>query len=244
MRKISSLLVAAALIATASISAFADDATVVNAAEKKVLDELAATITLSDGSKWVAGTTYYNTVENYFKTIDATDAQADTAITAVKKAKDILIQSNISDASVKTVSKETRAALLAAGREAVAPFGLEMNYDYVEKQLIVTDKAGEVVGKAKPALEKKADEGATKPTDSGKTTPTDGGKTTPTQGGGSSGSGTSGGNTSGKTVTDSDVIKTTGAGVDTSAVAGVTAAGVVVAAAGAVYAFKTRKERA
>ena len=149
MRKISSLLVAAALIATASISAFADDATVINASEKKVLDELAATITLSDGSKWVAGTTYYNTVENYFKTIDATDAQADTAIAAVKKAKDILIKSNISDASVKTVSKETRAALLAAGREAVAPFGLEMNYDYVEKQLIVTDKAGEVVGKAK-----------------------------------------------------------------------------------------------
>lgn len=238
MRKISSLLVAAALIATASISAFADDATVINASEKKVLDELAATITLSDGSKWVAGTTYYNTVENYFKTIDATDAQADTAIAAVKKAKDILIKSNISDASVKTVSKDSRAALLAAGREAVAPFGLEMNYDYVEKQLIVTNKAGEVVGKAKPALEKKVEEGTT-PTGSGKTTPT-----SATQGGGNSGSGTNSGNTSGKTVTDSDVIKTTGAGVDTSAVAGVTAAGIVVAAAGAAYAFKTRKERA
>ena len=79
----------------------------------------------------------------------------------------------------------------------------------------------------------------TKPTDSGKTTPTNA-----TSGGSSSGSGTSGGNTSsGKTVTD-NVIKTTGTGMDTSAVAGMTAAGVVVAAAGAAYAFKTRKERA
>jgi len=240
MRKISSLLIAAALVATASISAFADDASVINTAEQKVLNELKATITLSDGTQWVAGTEYCNIIENYFKTVDATDEQADTAIAAVKKVKNVLINSNISDASKNEISKETRAELLAAGREAVAPFGLEMNYDYVEKQLVVTNEAGEVVGKATPALEKKE---AEKPTDSGKTTPTDSGKTTPTQGGNSGSSGTQGGNSSGKTVTD-DVIKTTGAGVDTSAVAGVTAAGIVAAAAGAAYAFKTRKERA
>ena len=238
MRKISSLLVAAALIATASFSAFADDATVVNAAEKKVLDELSTPVTMSDGTEWKAGNVYYNTVENYFKTIDATDAQADEAIVAIKKVKAILAASNINDASKKEVPKETRANLLAAGREAVAPFDLEMNYDYVEKQLVVTNKAGEVIGKAKPALEKK-ETPTEKPTDSGKTTPTNA-----TSGGSSSGSGTSGGNTSsGKTVTD-NVIKTTGTGMDTSAVAGMTAAGVVVAAAGAAYAFKTRKERA
>ena len=239
MRKISSLLIAAALIATASISAFADDASVINSAEKKVLDELKKSVTLSDGTTWVAGDEYYNITENYFKTVDATDEQADAVIAGVLKVKDILSKSNINDATVKEVSKEKRAALLAAGREAVAPLGLEMNYDYVEKQLVVTDKAGETVGKAKPALTKVEEEKPTASPTGGKTTPTGA-----TSGGNSGGSNTNSGNTNtGKTVTD-NVIKTTGAGVDTSAVAGVTAAGIVVAAAGAAYAFKTRKERA
>lgn len=239
MRKISSLLVAAALIATASFTAFADDASVINKAEQRILDELAKEVTMSDGSKWVADTAFYNRSKNYFATVDVTDEQADAVIVGVNKVQSILANSDINDATVKSVSQEKRTELLAAGREAVAPLGLEMNYDYVEKQLVVTDKAGEVVDKEKPALEQKSTE---KPTDGDKTTPTDS-KTNPTQGGTNSGSGTNSGNNSGKTVTD-DVIKTTGAGVDTSAVAGVTAAGIVVAAAGAAYAFKTRKERA
>ncbi len=240
MRKISSLLVAAALIATASFTAFADDASVINKAEQRILDELAKEVTMSDGSKWIADTAFYNRSKNYFATVDVTDEQADAVIVGVNKVQSILANSDINDATVKSVSKEKRTELLAAGREAVAPLGLEMNYDYVEKQLVVTDKAGEVVDKEKPALEQKSTE---KPTDGGKTNPTDSGKTTPTNGGSNSGSNTNSGNNSGKTVTD-DVIKTTGAGVDTSAVAGVTAAGIVVAAAGAAYAFKTRKERA
>ncbi len=240
MRKISSLLVAAALIATASFTAFADDASVINKAEQRILDELAKEVTMSDGSKWVADTAFYNRSKNYFATVDVTDEQADAVIVGVNKVQSILANSDINDATVKSVSQEKRTELLAAGREAVAPLGLEMNYDYVEKQLVVTDKAGEVVDKEKPALKQKSTEN---PTDSGKTNPTDSGKTTPTNGGSNSGSNTNSGNNSGKTVTD-DVIKTTGAGVDTSAVAGVTAAGIVVAAAGAAYAFKTRKERA
>ena len=115
------------------------------------------------------------------------------------------------------------------------------------KEIVIADADSTVLFQGKPILVtvETPTETPTGTQGGGSTTPT--GTSGGTTGGNTSGGTTSGGTTSGGTtgkIADGSAVKTTGAGVDTSAVAGASAVAVLAAAAGAVYAVKSRKERA
>ena len=251
MRKIASLLVAAALVGTVSVSAMAAD---INEAEQAVLNELNGSVIMK-GQKLVISEEYKNQAKNYFNTIDMTQEQSDNIVAELKKAEQLITEQGSDAGNIPEMLYAKKRELLTLGQNMVGEVGLTMSWNAATKEIIIADADSTVLFQGKPVLVTEQTETPTG------TTPT-GTPTTPTTPGGSSGSGTTGGNTSGSGTTggntsggttsggttgkiaDGNAVKTTGAGVDTSAVAGASAVAVLAAAAGAVYAVKSRKERA
>lgn len=241
MRKIASLLVAAALVGTVSVSAMAAD---INEAEQAVLNELNGSVIMK-GQKLVISEEYKNQAKNYFNTIDMTQEQSDNIVAELKKAEQLITEQGSDAGNIPEMLYAKKRELLTLGQNMVGEVGLTMSWNAATKEIIIADADSTVLFQGKPVLVTEQTETPTG------TTPT-GTPTTPTTPGGSSGSGTTGGNTSGGTtsggttgkIADGNAVKTTGAGVDTSAVAGASAVAVLAAAAGAVYAVKSRKERA
>ncbi len=218
MKKISALFVAAALAAVATVPAFAAG---INSAEQAVLDELSGSVTMS-GTKMVVSDEYLNQVNNYFNTIEMTEEQSKTIIAEINNCKKLLENSDV--ANIDNMSKAQKQELMSYGEKAADVVDLSMSYDKSTKQLTISDESGTVVFKAQPTLVKLS---ASESSENNSTNNTSTGSST----------------TTGK-ITDSYVIKTTGFDVNTSAVAGVTAGAVALSAVGAIYAVKSRKERA
>ena len=239
MRKIASLLVAAALVSTVSVSAMAAD---INEAEQAVLNELNGSVVMK-GQKLVISEEYKNQAKNYFNTIDMTQEQSDNIVAELKRAEQLITEQGKGDAgNIPEMLYAKKRELLAMGQNMVSQVGLTMSWNAATKEIVIADADSTVLFQGKPILVT-----VETPTE----TPTGtqgGGSTTPTgTSGGTTGGNTSGGTTSGGTtgkIADGSAVKTTGAGVDTSAVAGASAVAVLAAAAGAVYAVKSRKERA
>ncbi len=239
MRKIASLLVAAALVSTVSVSAMAAD---INEAEQAVLNELNGSVVMK-GQKLVISEEYKNQAKNYFNTIDMTQEQSDNIVAELKRAEQLITEQGKGDAGdIPEMLYAKKRELLAMGQNMVSQVGLTMSWNAATKEIVIADADSTVLFQGKPILVT-----VETPTE----TPTGtqgGGSTTPTgTSGGTTGGNTSGGTTSGGTtgkIADGSAVKTTGAGVDTSAVAGASAVAVLAAAAGAVYAVKSRKERA
>ena len=246
MRKIASLLVAAALVSTVSVSAMAAD---INEAEQAVLNELNGSVVMK-GQKLVISEEYKNQAKNYFNTIDMTQEQSDNIVAELKRAEQLITEQGKGDAgNISEMLYAKKRELLAMGQNMVSQVGLTMSWNAATKEIIIADADSTVLFQGKPVLVTEQTETPTGTTPTGTpTTPTTpAGSGRGTTGGNTSGSGTTGGNTSGGTtgkIADGNAVKTTGAGVDTSAVAGASAVAVLAAAAGAVYAVKSRKERA
>ena len=240
MRKIASLLVAAALVGTVSVSAMAAD---INEAEQAVLNELNGSVIMK-GQKLVISEEYKNQAKNYFNTIDMTQEQSDNIVAELQKAEQLITEQGSDAGNIPEMLYAKKRELLTLGQNMAGEVGLTMSWNAATKEIIIADADSTVLFQGKPVLVTEQTETPTGTTPTG-TTPTG----TP---GGNSGSGTTGGNTSGGTtsggttgkIADGNAVKTTGAGVDTSAVAGASAVAVLAAAAGAVYAVKSRKERA
>ena len=79
-------LLSATIAATASISVFAAG---INTAEQKILDELRTSVDMEGNSKYLPGS-YINQAENYFNTIEISDADADTIISKIESTKTFL----------------------------------------------------------------------------------------------------------------------------------------------------------
>lgn len=244
MRKIASLLVAVALVGTVSVSAMAAD---INEAEQAVLNELNGSVVMK-GQKLVISEEYKNQAKNYFNTIDMTQEQSDNIVAELKKAEELITEQGKGDAgNIPEMLYAKKRELLTLGQNMVGEVGLTMSWNATTKEIVIADADSTVLFQGKPVL---VTEETETPTGT-PTTPT-GTPTTPTTPGNNSGSGTTNGNTNSGTtsgdttgkITDGNAVKTTGAGVDTSAVAGASAVAVLAAAAGAVYAVKSRKERA
>lgn len=218
MKKISAFFVAAALAAVATVPAFAAG---INSAEQAVLDELSGSVTMN-GTKMVVSDEYLNQVNNYFNTIEMTEEQSKTIITEIGNCKKLLENSNV--ANIGNMSKTQKQELMSYGEKAGDVVDLSMSYDKSTKELTISDENGTVVFKAQPTLVKlnvseNSENNSTNNTSTGSNT------------------------TTGK-ITDSNVIKTTGADINTSAVAGVAIGAVAFSAVGAIYAVKSKKERA
>ncbi len=250
MRKIASLLVAAALVGTVSVSAMAAD---INEAEQAVLNELNGSVIMK-GQKLVISEEYKNQAKNYFNTIDMTQEQSDNIVAELKKAEQLITEQGSDAGNIPEMLYAKKRELLTLGQNMVGEVGLTMSWNAATKEIIIADADSTVLFQGKPVLVTEQTETPTGTTPTGTpTTPTTpAGSGRGTTGGNTSGSGTTGGNTSGGTtsggttgkIADGNAVKTTGAGVDTSAVAGASAVAVLAAAAGAVYAVKSRKERA
>ena len=94
MRKIASLLVAAALVSTVSVSAMAAD---INEAEQAVLNELNGSVVMK-GQKLVISEEYKNQAKNYFNTIDMTQEQSDNIVAELKRAEQLITEQGKGDA--------------------------------------------------------------------------------------------------------------------------------------------------
>ena len=250
MRKIASLLVAAALVGTVSVSAMAAD---INEAEQAVLNELNGSVIMK-GQKLVISEEYKNQAKNYFNTIDMTQEQSDNIVAELKKAEQLITEQGSDAGNIPEMLYAKKRELLTLGQNMAGEVGLTMSWNAATKEIIIADADSTVLFQGKPVLVTEQTETPTGTTPTGTTpTGTPGGNSgSGTTDGNTSGSGTTGGNTSGGTtsggttgkIADGNAVKTTGAGVDTSAVAGASAVAVLAAAAGAVYAVKSRKERA
>ena len=245
MRKIASLLVAAALVGTVSVSAMAAD---INEAEQAVLNELNGSVIMK-GQKLVISEEYKNQAKNYFNTIDMTQEQSDNIVAELKKAEQLITEQGSDAGNIPEMLYAKKRELLTLGQNMVGEVGLTMSWNAATKEIIIADADSTVLFHGEPVFVTEQTETPTGTTPTGTpTTPTTpAGSGRGTTGGNTSGSGTTGGNTSGGTtgkIADGNAVKTTGAGVDTSAVAGASAVAVLAAAAGAVYAVKSRKERA
>ncbi len=250
MRKIASLLVAAALVGTVSVSAMAAD---INEAEQAVLNELNGSVIMK-GQKLVISEEYKNQAKNYFNTIDMTQEQSDNIVAELKKAEQLITEQGSDAGNIPEMLYAKKRELLTLGQNMAGEVGLTMSWNAATKEIIIADADSTVLFQGEPVFVTEQTETPTGTTPTGTTpTGTPGGNSgSGTTGGNTSGSGTTGGNTSGGTtsggttgkIADGNAVKTTGAGVDTSAVAGASAVAVLAAAAGAVYAVKSRKERA
>lgn len=218
MKKISALLIALVLSAVATVSTSAAG---INDAEQAVIDELKTSVTMK-GNTMVISDDYVNQAKNYFNTIEMTDDESKEIVSIIKEGKTFLEGSGASN--IADLSYSQKKDLLAYGQEVVGVIDMTMSYDKTNKTLTIKDPNGNVAFNAVPRLVKK-DGGSSNTT--GNTTT---GNTTNTG--------------KGSAVSDGNVIKTTGTNVNTAAVAGVAGTAVAVAALGATYALKKRKERA
>lgn len=148
MKKLSAILVALVLVAATAVTAFAAG---INSSEQAVLDELKTSVAMK-GGEMVIPTEYVNQAENYFNTIEMTDAQSSSIIAVIKEGKTFLANSGASNISDLTFAQKQE--LLGYGEKAVAVLDMKMSYDKTARKITILDPKGEVVFGATPSLTK------------------------------------------------------------------------------------------
>ena len=137
MKKLSAIFVALLLVAATAVTAFAAG---INSSEQAVLDELKTSVAMK-GGEMVIPTEYVNQAENYFNTIDMTEAQSKDIIAVIKDGKNFL-------------SFAQKQELLAYGEKAVAVLDMTMSFDKTTKKITILDPKGEEAFNAAPTLSK------------------------------------------------------------------------------------------
>ena len=111
MKKVLKVLSAAMLSAVVAVSAAASvSAAGVNAAEQRILDELHTTVNMAGVQKSLPAE-YITQAENYFNTVELTDAQADALIESFGEPN----AKSISDAQFNQVAAIAKEAAAAGG---------------------------------------------------------------------------------------------------------------------------------
>ena len=106
MKKLSAILASATVIAMASVPAFAAG---INSAEQAVLDKLSEVNTSYNGGFITNADEMLNQAENYFNTIDMTDAESKEIIADINDAVDYLKSQGAS--TVKDLNKAQKQEL-------------------------------------------------------------------------------------------------------------------------------------
>lgn len=148
MKKLSAIFVALILVAATAVTAFAAG---INSSEQAVLDELKTSVAMKGGEMAIP-TEYVNQAENYFNTIEMTDAQSSSIIAVIKEGKTFLANSGASNISDLTFAQKQE--LLGYGEKAVAVLDMKMSYDKTARKITILDPKGEVVFSATPSLTK------------------------------------------------------------------------------------------
>ena len=149
MKKICSILLALVLLIvpmTISVSAAGD----LNANEQKIITELKKKLEIGDKTFSIPKE-YVTEAENYFKTIDVTEAQANEIIGYIVEGEEILVAQNITKTTdLKVLAPEVKKQILKLGQDAVAVTGGTLVYD--GENVVITNAAGQIVFDAAPII--------------------------------------------------------------------------------------------
>ena len=144
MKKLSAILASATVIAMASVPAFAAG---INSAEQAVLDKLSEVNTSYNGGFITNADEMLNQAENYFNTIDMTDAESKEIIADINDAVDYLKSQGAS--TVKDLNKTQKQELFTYGQKAANVIGK------ATKTVSATDKNGNAIVSTKVTTDSK-----------------------------------------------------------------------------------------
>ncbi|MBR5222645.1 MAG: hypothetical protein IKV81_00565 [Clostridia bacterium] len=157
MKKILCLVMALAL--TFSLCLTVNAATGINANEKAVLDELKSKEALGkNGWSFFIPTEYVTAAENYFNTIDMTDAQKDTILGLIAEGKKIVKEqgdkANFTGKvyNLKTMEIPAKEKVLELGQKACKEVGLTLTYSSKDNKVIIKDAKGVVAFENTPIV--------------------------------------------------------------------------------------------
>ena len=235
-------LLSAAIAATTSMSAFAAG---INSAEQKILDELRTSVDMEGNDKYLP-VSYINQAENYFNTIEISDADADTIISKIESTKTFLTGTGAVNYDALTDAQIDE--FIVKCNDIVGVINLKLFYDKATRTVTIVDADGKTVFSA-TNVGANGNKNNDKPRNSGN----NGGNSGNNGGnggnsgnnGGNSGnnggnSGNNGGNGSG-TVVDDNPIKRTGIDFNIPGVTSVAGTGVLLVSAAGVCLIKKKK---
>ena len=149
MKKICAIILALVLLIvpmTVSVSAAGD----LNANEQKIITELKKEVAIGDKT-FVVPAQYVTQAENYFKTIDVTDAQAKEILGYIAEGEKLVVAQKITATTdLKVLKDDVKSKILDLGKKAVAVTGDVLTYD--GKHVTITDANGKVVFKNAPIV--------------------------------------------------------------------------------------------
>ena len=211
-------LLSAAIAATTSMSAFAAG---INSAEQKILDELRTSVDMEGNDKYLP-VSYINQAENYFNTIEISDADADTIICKIESTKTFLTGTGAVNYDALTDAQIDE--FIVKCNDIVGVINLKLFYDKATRTVTIVDADGKTVFSA-TNVGANGNKNNDKPRNSGNN-------------GGNSGN--NGGNGSG-TVVDDNPIKRTGIDFNIPGVTSVAGTGVLLVSAAGVCLIKKKK---
>ena len=234
-------LLSAAIAATASISVFAAG---INTAEQKILDELRTSVDMEGNSKYLPGS-YINQAENYFNTIEISDADADTIISKIESTKTFLTGTGAVNYDGLTDAQIDE--FIVKCNDIVGVIDLKLFYDKATRTVTIVDADGKTVFSASN-VGYNADKSNDKAKDNGNSgnngnngnSGSNSGNNGGNSGSNGSNSGNNGGNGSG-TVVDDNPIKRTGIDFNIPGVTSVAGTGVLLVSAAGVCLIKKKK---
>ena len=221
-------LLSAAIAATTSMSAFAAG---INSAEQKILDELRTSVDMEGNDKYLP-VSYINQAENYFNTIEISDADADTIISKIESTKTFLTGTGAVNYDALTDAQIDE--FIVKCNDIVGVINLKLFYDKATRTVTIVDADGKTVFSA-TNVGANGNKNNDKPRNSGNN-----GGNSGNNGGNGGNSGNNGGNGSG-TVVDDNPIKRTGIDFNIPGVTSVAGTGVLLVSAAGVCLIKKKK---
>ena len=232
-------LLSAAIAATTSMSAFAAG---INSAEQKILDELRTSVDMEGNDKYLP-VSYINQAENYFNTIEISDADADTIISKIESTKTFLTGTGAVNYDALTDAQIDE--FIVKCNDIVGVINLKLFYDKATRTVTIVDADGKTVFSA-TNVGANGNKNNDKPRNSGNNGGNSGnnGGNSGNNGGNSGNNGGNGGNNGGNgsgTVVDDNPIKRTGIDFNIPGVTSVAGTGVLLVSAAGVCLIKKKK---
>ena len=139
MKLISIALLSAAVAVSASLSVSAAG---INSAEQKILNELRTTVTM-EGNLKTLPESYINQAENYFNTVEITDAQANEIISKIESTKTFLTETCAVNYISLTDAQEEE--FISRCKEIAAVVDLKIAYEKSTQTVTIIDSENKTV---------------------------------------------------------------------------------------------------
>lgn len=152
MKKLSAIIASAIVIAMASVPAFAAG---INSAEQKVLDKLSEVNNAYNQGYVTNADELLNQAENYFNTIDMTDAQSTEIIADIDAGVEYMKSQGAS--SVSELNTAQKQELLGYGQKAASVVDVTVTYDKSTRTASATDKNGNTIVSSKVTTDSKGE---------------------------------------------------------------------------------------